>query len=158
MIHRTIQSRSISSLALLPLLAAFVTPASSAQEPSLEPPYELVINSVVDSALDDLLVQMRRLPAFAPALKSDVGGAAGTVDNKVVIAVDRSVGSTGQPTAAHELLDTLLLQSARQKLSQFEVVEASPAVLKRVQYVLGAKLSSIDTVVTAPRGTFRVDL
>src|SRR5207244_10252834 len=124
----------------------------AAQEPSLEPPYELVINSVVDSALDDLLAQMRRLPPFTPTL------AAGTVDNKVVIAVDRSVGSTGQPTAAHELLDTLLLQSARQKLSEFEVVEASPGVLKRVQYVLGGKLAPVNTLVTAPTGMSRVDL
>ena len=166
MIHRTIQSRSISSLALLlPLFAAFATSVSSAQEPRLEPPYELVINSVVDSALDDLLAQMRRLPAFAPNPKSDVREAAVATEKKdaaapprIVNAVDRSVGGTGQPTAAHELLDTLLIQSARQKLSQFEVVEASPAILKRVQYVLGAKLSPIDTVVTAPRGTFRVDL
>jgi len=165
MSHRTTQSRLISWLALLPLLAASATPASSAQEQSLEPPYELVINSVVDSALDDLLIQMRRLPAIAPTLRADIREVAGAVDNKdaagpprIVIAVDRSTGSTGQPTAAHELLDTLLLQSARQKLSEFEVVETSPGVLKRVQYVLGGKLAPVNTLVTAPSGMFRVDL
>jgi hypothetical protein len=155
----------MSALALLSLLAACATPASPPQEQSLEPPYELVVNSVVDSALDDLIIQMRRLPAFAATLRSDVRQAPVAVEKndaaappRIVVAVDHSVGKTGQPTAAHELLDKLLLQTARQKFAQFEVVEASPAAVRRVQYILGANLSPLDTMVTAPRGTFRLDL
>jgi len=155
---------AIRGFAFLMLVAVCAATASAFADESLEPPYELVINSVVDSALDDLLIQMQRLPAFAQPRKSGVeetGSRVGkphTAPPRIVIAVDRSVGKTGQPTAAHELLDTLLLQSARQKFSQFEIVEASPAVLGRVQYILGARLAPVDTVVSAPRGAFRVDL
>jgi len=155
----------MSGFALLWVLAGCAAPAPASADGSLEPPYELVVNSVVDSALDDLITQMRRLPAFAPTLRSDVRQEGVAVEQRdaaapprIVIAVDRSVGKTGQPTAAHELLDTLLLQTARQKFSQFEVVEASPAVLGRVQYILAGNLTPVDTVVTAPRGAFRLDV
>jgi len=131
----------------------------------LEPPYELVINGVVDSALEDLLIQMRRLPAFARTPKPDVQEAAVALEKKhaaipprTVIAVDHSFGKSGQPSVASDVLDSLLLQTARQKLSQFEVVDASPTVLDRVQYILGGKLTALDTVVSTSRGTFRVDL
>ena len=162
----------MTSTALLLMLVACTTPmptpapsaspsASPSPEPSLEPPYELVINGVVDSALEDLLIQMRRLPAFAPdfqkaALTPDKKEAPGP--SRTVIGVDRSVSTSGQPSAASEVLDSLLLQTARQKLTQFEVLQASPAVLKRVQYILNGTLTPLDTVVSTSRGTFRIDL
>lgn len=90
---------------------------------------------------------------FVAVEKNDAAASA-----RIVLAIYHSVGKTGQPTAAHELLDTLLLQTARQKFSQFEVVEASAAVLGRVQYILGGNLTPVDPVVTASRGTFRLDL
>jgi|SRR5438874_1797507 len=160
----TTPKRSITGFALL-LLAACAVPAPIPTEGSLEPPYELVINGVVDSALEDLLIQMRRLPAFARTPKPDVQEAAVALEKKhaaipprTVIAVDHSFGKSGQPSVASDVLDSLLLQTARQKLSQFEVVDASPTVLDRVQYILGGKLTALDTVVSTSRGTFRVDL
>lgn len=160
----TTLKHSITGFALL-LLAACAAPAPVPPEGSLEPPYELVVNAVVDSALDDLLIQMRRLPAFARTPKPDVQEAAVALEKKdaavpprTVIAVDRSVSKIGRETVATEVLDSLLLQTARQKLAQFEVLDASPAVLDRVQYILGAKLAPVDSVVSTSRGTFRVDL
>ncbi len=144
-------------------LVAFCALASAA-DPSLEPPYELVINGIVDSALDDLLLQMRRLPEFAPAPKTGVQGADAAIEKKdaavparIVIAVDYSVGRSGQPTVASDLLDSLLFQTAAEKWPQFEVVKVTPTALNRVQYILGGKLTSLDSVSTS-RGMFRVDL
>jgi len=158
------QLRSTSGFLLLLLLVPRAAPAAPAPEPSLEPPYELVINGIVDSALDDLLIQMRRLPAFAAMPKPDVQEAAAGVEKKdaalpprTVIAVDHSFGKVGQPTAASEVLDSLLLQTARQKWSQFDVVEVNPAVINRAQYILGGQLTPLDAVSTS-RGMFRVDL
>jgi hypothetical protein len=144
-------------------LFAFCALASAA-EPSLEPPFELVINGIVDSALDDLLLQMRRLPAFALTPKPDAQEMAAVDEKKdsavparTVIAVDYSVGQSGQPSVASDMLDSLLFQTARQKWPQFEVVKVAPTALNRVQYILGGKLTPLDSVSTS-RGMFRVDL
>ena len=153
----------ITNVALSLLLIACAAP-QPAPEASLEPPYELVINGVVDSALDDLIMQMRRLPAFAPTFRSLVQQAPVAVEKndmavppRTVIAVDRSVGKSGQPTAANEVFDALLLETARQKLAQFEIIGANPILLNQTQYVLGGTLTPLDAVSTS-RGTFRVDL
>jgi hypothetical protein len=167
----TAASKRPTRSALLLLVAACAMPAlcsaQSSADPSpqsLEPPYELVINGVVDSALDDLLIQLRRLPAFAATLSLGVPGANSAPEKKdlvlsprTVIAVDHSVGKSGQPTVASDVLDSLLMQTARQKLPQFDIVEVSPPVLGRVQYILGGKLTPLDALSTS-RGTFRVDL
>jgi hypothetical protein len=158
----TTSAKSIAGFALL-LLGACAAP-SPPPVSSPEPHYELVIGGVVDSALEELLTRMRRLPAFAPAPKPDVQGAdsargtkGAVVPSRVVIAVDRSVGKVGQRTAASQLLDSVLLQAARQKLIQFDVVEVSPAILSRVQYILAGKLSPLDAAMTS-REAYRVDL
>jgi hypothetical protein len=123
-----------------------------------------VINGVVDSALDDLLLQMRRLPAFAPTPKPDAQEASVAIEKKdpagharKVIVVDHSYGKIGLPTVAHQVLDSLLLETAREKWPQFEVVDASPTVLNRAQYILAGRLTPLDAVSTS-RGTFRIDL
>jgi hypothetical protein len=77
-------------------------PSSASQSPesSLEPPYELVINGVVDSALTICSFRCA-LPAFAPASKSAIRqpphspGRRTVVTSRAVIAVDHSVGKTG---------------------------------------------------------------
>src|SRR5262249_61901404 len=81
----------------LSLAMGCAAPASARAQVSLEPPYELVINGVVDSALDDLRTQMRRLPAFAVSLTTrpqDAGSAPDEKDapvrERVVIVVDPS--------------------------------------------------------------------
>ena len=158
--------RSVGAVLLSLAIVASAAQAPCRAEPSLEPPYELVINSVVDSALDDLLLQMLRLPAFASALASDPHEAVSASGKKdvvarprIVIGVDHSVvDRTHQQSVASQLVDSVLLQTARQKLSRFEIVDAGPSVLDRVQYILGGRLNPLDTVVTTSRGTFRVDL
>ena len=151
--------RSLGALASSVLLGICIVAAAA--EPSLEPTYELVINGIVDSALDDLLLQMRRLPEFAPTSKPDVQEAIAKKDtvgpSRTVIAVDSSTGQSGQPTVASDLLDSLLLQTARDKWPQFEVIKIGPTGLNRVQYILGGKLTPLDSVSTS-RGMFRVDL
>lgn len=144
--------------------------AAIAEESSLEPPYELVIGTVVDNAFDDLITQMRRQPAlfriFAPAKKvagapenKDAAGAEG-----VVVLVDRTVGSKGLRSVAVELLDPLLVQIARGKFPDAHVVDGTrppppgaPSV-SSVQYILGGSLSSLDPLVRTSNGTFRFDL
>jgi hypothetical protein len=160
----TISKRSTSGFAFLLLLAACAAPAPPAPQGTPEPPYELVINEAVDSALDDLLIQMQRLPAFTPRSKSGVEEAVSPVGKKeevpasrIVIAVDRSVGKTKQYSVASEVLDSVLLQSAGQKFATMEVVAGSPPVLNRVQYLLAGTLTPLDAASTS-RGTFRINL
>src|SRR5262249_52629588 len=132
-------------------------------QPSLEPPYELVINGVVDSAVDDLLVQMQRIPGLAaiPTPANQLpGSAAGQRDAgspRVVISIDSAVDKQGLRSVASEVVDSTLMEIARQKLSQFEIIGSSPALAGRAQYILGARLIPLDSTLSS-RGTFRVDL
>src|SRR5579862_4021979 len=135
----------MSGFALSLLLVACATPAPPLPAQAPEPPYELVINAAVDSALDDLLIEMQRLPAFATRPSSDVAQAVSAPGKKdevpishIVIAIDRSVGKSKQYSVASEVLDSVLLQSAGQKLAPIEVVAVTPSVLNRVQYLLAA--------------------
>jgi len=157
--------RLMTGFALLLLLAACAAPAPPPPERTLEPPYELVINEAVDSALDDLLIQMGRLPAFNPPPKSDVekalsGKKEAIPPSRVVIAVDYSVGKTKQRSIASELLDSILLQSAGEKFAQFEVVAVTPPNLSRTQYVLAGTLTPLNAfnATTISRGEFRINL
>ena len=110
---------------------------------------------------------------FAPAKK--VAGAPENKDaaapGRVVIMVDTTVDREGLRSAAVELLDPLLVQIARQKLPEAEVIDGTgapyrPAPLppygqtsvSSVQYILGGRLSSVDTLLRTSKGTFRFDL
>ncbi len=145
-----------SGLAKASLLALMLIAACAAPPPPerpVAPSSELTFDAGVDYAIDDLLVQARRLPAFNPApgiLKKDepVRG---------VIAVDPAIdGNTGQQTIASKALDTRLLQRAADKFAQFDVAAVSSAMLGKAQYVLAATLTPID--VKATSGTFRISL
>jgi hypothetical protein len=164
------RKRAVSGVLLLVVLvcAPAQTPAV-AEEPSLEPPYELVIDSVVDAAFDDLIFQIQRQPAlrsmFAPAKK-----AAGPSDNKdaavpsrVTVMVDRTVDRKGLRSVAVELLDPLVVQTARQKLPEANVVDGTrpssgSTSVTSVQYILDGRLSSLDAMLRTSDGTFRFDL
>jgi hypothetical protein len=153
----------IAGLAAVSMLAAGAAPAL-AVDPTPAGPYERVINEVIESAIDDLVPQMRRLAAFAPALSVDVRatnsapGKAGDTDSpRLTIGIDRSVGESTQASVASQILDSALLQVARRKLTQFDIVEISPPVVAKLQYVLGGKLSRVD-VASGSRGVYRVDL
>ena len=145
-----------SGLAKASLLALILIAACAAPPPPerpVAPSSELTFDAGVDYAIDDLLVQARRLPAFNPApgiLKKEepVRG---------VIAVDPAIdGNTGQQTIASKALDARLLQRAADKFAQFDVGAVNSAMLGKAQYVLAATLTPID--VKATSGTFRISL
>jgi outer membrane protein OmpA-like peptidoglycan-associated protein len=140
-----------ASLLALMLIAACAAPPPP--ERPAAPSSELTFDAGVDYAIDDLLVQARRLPAFNPApglLKKEepVRG---------VIAVDPAIdGNTGQQTVASKALDARLLQRAADKFAQFDVGAVNSAMLGKAQYVLAATLTPIDAKATG--GTFRISL
>jgi len=139
-----------------PLIALILLAACAAPPPPERPPApssELSFDAGVDYAIDDLLVQARRLPAFSAApgiLKKETPRGVITVDP----AID---GNTGQQTVASKALDTRLLQRASDKFAQFDVVPVNSNVLAKAQYLLAATLTPIDPA-KATSGTFRISL
>jgi len=143
--------RHFSPLIALILLAACAAPPPP--ERPAAPSSELSFDAGVDYAIDDLLVQARRLPAFSAApgiLKKETPRGVITVDP----AID---GNTGQQTVASKALDTRLLQRASDKFAQFDVVAVNSNVLAKAQYLLAATLTPIDPA-KATSGTFRISL
>jgi outer membrane protein OmpA-like peptidoglycan-associated protein len=135
------------------LLGACAAPPPPERPPA--PSSELTFDAGVDYAIDDLLVQARRLPAFNAApglLKKETDIPRG------VIAVDPAIdGNTGQQTVASKALDSRLLQRASDKFAQFDVGAVNSATLGKAQYVLAATLTPIDAAKGAS-GTFRISL
>lgn len=142
-----------ASLIALILLTSCAAPPPPPERPPA-PSSELNFDAGVDYAIDDLLVQARRLPAFsaAPGLlkkESDVP--------RGVIAVDPAIdGNTGQQTIASRALDSRLLQRASDKFTQFDVAAVNSNTLGKAQYLLAATLTPIDAAKAA--GTFRISL
>lgn len=142
-----------ASLIAVMLLVACATPAPP--ERPVAPSSELSFDAGVDYAIDDLLVQARRLPAFnvAPGIlkkESDVP--------RGVIAVDPAIdGNTGQQTNASKSLDSRLLQRAADKFAQFDVAPVSANTVGKAQFVLAGTLTPIDASKGAA-GTFRISL
>ena len=127
-----IRGLAAASLIAAMLLVACATPAPP--ERPVAPSSELSFDAGVDYAIDDLLVQARRLPAFniAPGIlkkESDVP--------RGVIAVDPAIdGNTGQQTTASKALDSRLLQRAADKFAQFDVAPVSANTVGKAQFVL----------------------
>jgi len=140
------------------MLAFLLIAACAAPPPPERPPApasELTFDAAVDYAVDDLLVQARRLPAFAP---KPLGGLVKSDETRAVIAVDAAIdGNTGQQTVASKALDARLLQRAGDKFAQFEVVAVTAANLAKAQFLLAGTLTPLDTS-GANRGTFRISL
>ena len=132
------------------LLASCAAPPAPERPPA--PSSEWSFDAGVDYAIDDLLVQARRLPAFSAStglLKSDTP--------RGVIAVDPAIdGNTGQQTIASQALDSRLLKRASDKFAQFDVAAVNSSILGKAQYVLAATLTPLD----AAKGTgiFRISL
>ncbi len=150
---RSMPSRlTAACLIALGLLASCAAPPPPERPPA--PSSELTFDAGVDYAIDDLLVQLRRLPAFsaAPGLlkkESDVP--------RGVIAVDPAIdGNTGQQTLASKALDSRLLQRASDKFAQFDVAAVNSAILGKAQYLLAATLTPIDAAKAS--ATFRISL
>ncbi|MEO8302949.1 MAG: OmpA family protein [Betaproteobacteria bacterium] len=153
------------ALALALLFAACATPPTPAPLPERPPAptTDLAFDNGVDYAVDDLLIQVQRLPAFNPPPKSS-GGIAGLGKKedapppRGVIAVDPVIdGTTGQQTASSRSLDNRLLQRASAKFTQFDVVPVSAASLGQAQYLLVGTLSLI-AVANSASGSFRINL
>lgn len=118
------------------------------------PTSEMTFDAAVDFAVDDLLVQARRLPAFAP---KPLGGLLKSDEARPVIAVDPAIdGITGQQTVASRALDARLLQRAAEKFAQFEVVPVNAGNLGRAQFLLAGTLTPLEA--SGARGTFRISL
>ena len=145
---------SATSVIGLILLGACAAPPPPPERPPA-PSSELTFDAGVDYAIDDLLVQARRLPAFSAApdlLKKETDIPRG------VIAVDPAIdGNTGQQTIASKALDSRLLQRASDKFAQFDVGAVNSTMLGKAQYVLAATLTPIDAAKGAS-GTFRISL
>ena len=145
---------SATSVIGLILLGACAAPPPPPERPPA-PSSELTFDAGVDYAIDDLLVQARRLPAFSAApglLKKETDIPRG------VIAVDPAIdGNTGQQTIASKALDSRLLQRASDKFAQFDVGAVNSTTLGKAQYVLAATLTPIDAA-KGTSGTFRISL
>jgi outer membrane protein OmpA-like peptidoglycan-associated protein len=145
-------TNGLTSASLTALLLLGSCGAPPAPERPVAPASELNFDAGVDYAIDDLLVQTQRLPAFSAApslLKSDAP--------RGVIAVDPAIdGNTGQQTVASKALDSRLLQRASNKFAQFDVAAVNSTTLGKAQYLLAATLTPID----AAKGTstFRISL
>ena len=135
-------------------------PAPLPERPAA-PSSELTFTAAIDYAVDDLLVQAQRLPAFNPP--PNTGLAALTKKDEApaprsVIAVDPAIdGNTGQQTAASKMLDARLLQRASEKFTQFDVVPVTSSNIGKAQYLLAGTLTSV-VAANAATGTFRINL
>jgi outer membrane protein OmpA-like peptidoglycan-associated protein len=147
--HRPSNTRAAWILTLL--LAACTAPP----ERPAAPTSELSFDAAIDYAVDDLLVQARRLPAFAP---KPLAGLAKADEARPLIAVDPTIdGNTGQQTVASKALDARLLRRAAEKFAQFEVAPVTSANLAKAQFLLAGTLTPLD--VSGPgHGTFRISL
>ena len=129
------------------------------------PASELKFNAAVDFAVDDLLIQARRLPAFNSPPKSGLDQTLSGLLKKdeappprAVIAVDPAIdGNTGQQTVASKELDSRLLDRAAAKFDQFEVVGVGSGKLSQAKYLLAGTLTPLDTSAATLR-TYRISL
>ncbi len=152
-------------IAMVLLAGCGAPPPAPLPERPAAPSADLLFDAGVDYAVDDLLTQMRRLPAFNPPQKSGVDKALADLQKKDepppprgIIAVDPAIdGITGQQTVASRSLDSRLLQRAAEKFTQFDVVPVSSASVGKAQYLLAGTLTSLDAS-SSTRGLFRINL
>jgi outer membrane protein OmpA-like peptidoglycan-associated protein len=140
------------------IVAACAAPPAPLPERPAAPSSDLSFDAGVDYAVDDLLTQMRRLPAFNQPPKTGILGEKKEEPPRGIIAVDPAIdGITGQQTVASRSLDARLLQRAAEKFTQFDVVPVSSGAIGKAQYLLAGTLTPLDAA-SAARGTFRINL
>ncbi|XVJ69763.1 MAG: OmpA family protein [Rhizobacter sp.] len=123
-------------------LAIFMGACATPERPAA-PVGEVALEQGITFAVDDLLVQARRLPQFQPgkALLSNITGA-----GKPVIVMDAVIdGVTGQQTTSTRLLDTRLLERAKAGFEQFEVVPVSGDNLGKALFLIAGTLTTGST-------------
>ncbi len=102
-------------------------------------------------AVDDLFIQLQRLPAFAPRSQNQLERAVGTVLKSTeaepprrVIVVDTIIeATTGQQTRATQLAEQRVYERVSAKFPKFEVSSARPEVMARAEYVLAATMTPV---------------
>lgn len=165
-----IPALKLSRLAWLTGLSLLLV-ACAAPPPPPPPRVEAPTNAVafdaaIDFAVDDLLSQAQRLPDFKPPEKSLVESML-QKDKPLVrskIVVDASLDSqTGQQTAGTRFLDSRLLQRAKAKFPQFEVLPIpvsaqSTKVLSDERYLLAATLSPLGQGGNDAQARYRINL
>ena len=123
-------------------LTVFMGACATPERPSA-PPGEVALEQGIAFAVDDLLVQARRLPQFQPA-KALLGNITGA--GKPVIVLDAVIdGVTGQQTTATRLLDTRLLERAKVGFEQFEVLPVSGDNLGKALFLIAGTLTTGST-------------
>ncbi len=136
--HYSFRIGRICIFSVLLFLGACATP----ERPS-EPSGEVALEQGIAFAVEDLLVQARRLPQFQPA-KTLLGNITGS--GKPVIVLDAVIdGSTGQQTTATRLLDTRLLERAKAGFDQFEVRPVSGDNLGKALFLIAGTLTTGST-------------
>ncbi len=150
---------AVRALATVILAACAAPPPAPLPERPAAPSSDLAFDAGVDYAVDDLLTQMRRLPAFNPPPKTGIlGDQKKEEPPRGIIAVDPAIdGVTGQQTVASRSLDARLLQRAAEKFTQFDVVPVSSTSISRAQYLLAGTFTPLDAA-SATRGPFRINL
>lgn len=123
-------------------LVVFMGACATPERPAA-PAGEVALEQGIAFAVDDLLVQARRLPQFQPgkALLGNITGA-----GKPVIVMDAVIdGVTGQQTTATRLLDTRLLERAKAGFDQFEVLPVSGDNLGKALFLIAGTLTTGST-------------
>src|ERR1051325_1355661 len=152
-IDRSLAKPRWAVLVLAVLAAACAAPPPP--ERPAAPTSEQSFDAAIDYAVDDLLVQARRLPAFA---SKPAGALSKSDEARPLIAVDPAIdGNTGQQTVASKALDARLLQRAAEKFAQFEVAPVNSAALAKAQFLLAGTLTPLEGS-GGNRGTFRISL
>ena len=111
---------------------------------------DLTLAQGIAFAVDDLFIQLQRLPAFAPRVSEKV-----VEVRRSVIVVDTIIDSaTGQQTQASLLAEAFVYERTRDKFKQFDVFAATPEHLKRAEYVV----TSTMTPLKDERGVYRLNM
>lgn len=139
------------AIVLLATLAGCAAPPATLPDRPSAQRTDLDFDRGIAFAVDDLFIQLQRLPAFAPKSKSELEKAVGTVlarredePRRGVIVVDTIIdAATGQQTQATLLAEQQLYERVRARFPQFEVGGAKSELLKRAEYVLAATMQAL---------------
>lgn len=137
-------------LFVLAFLSGCATPPPAPERPA---PLrtDLDFEQGIAYAVDDLFIQLQRLPAFAPRSQNQLERAVGTVLKSTevepprrVIVVDTIIdATTGQQTRATQLAEQRVYERVSAKFPKFEVSSVRPEALARAEYVLAATMTPV---------------
>ena len=154
----SVRGAAVCLLALLVLAGCAAPPPAPLPERPAAPSAELLFDAGVDYAVDDLLTQVRRLPAFNPPPKPDRSAKEGRARRLAVSSpwTRRSTATPGSRRRRRNPSTRRLLQRAADKFTQFDVVPVSSSTIGRAQYLLAGTLTPLDAA-NPTRGSFRIN-